>query len=84
MPKAATKKKKANGKRPIQPYEHSGKQRINNPPVGLVTPQTDPDLPTHKTYYYVQTVPSPAPASRLRPPPPSPARLGGQKGAQLL
>jgi adenine-specific DNA-methyltransferase len=58
MPKAATKKKKANGKRPIEPYEHAGKQRINNPPVGLVTPQTDPDLPTHKVYDYVQPVPS--------------------------
>jgi len=29
-------------KRPIERYEHKDKKRINNPPVGLVTPQTDP------------------------------------------
>jgi adenine-specific DNA-methyltransferase len=57
MPKSATKRGKKN-KRPIEPYQHTGKQRINNPPVGLVTPQTDPDLPTHKTYDYPQPVPS--------------------------
>ena len=37
-------------KRPIERYEHSDKKRINNPPVGLVTPETDPVAPTHKTY----------------------------------
>ena len=59
MPKASAKKaKRKTGKRPIEPYEHPGKQRINNPPVGLVNPQTDPDLPTHKTYDYMQPVPS--------------------------
>ena len=40
-------------KRPIETYEHTGKKRINNPPVGLVTTETDPPLPTHKTYEYV-------------------------------
>ena len=45
-------------KRPIERYEHKDKKRINNPPVGLVTPETDPPLPTHKTYDYPQPVPS--------------------------
>ena len=40
-------------KRPIERYEHSDKKRINNPPVGLVTPETDPVAPTHKTYDYI-------------------------------
>jgi adenine-specific DNA-methyltransferase len=39
-------------KRPIEQYDHKGKTRVNNPPVGLVTPQTDPPAPTHKTYEY--------------------------------
>ncbi len=54
-------RKRANrrpSKRPVEHYEHSDKQRINNPPVGLVTPETDPPLPTHKTYDYVTPVPS--------------------------
>ena len=29
--------------RPIETYQHAGKERLNNPPVGLVTPETDPD-----------------------------------------
>lgn len=45
-------------KRPIERYEHKDKKRINNPPVGLVTPETDPPLPTHKPYDYVTPVPS--------------------------
>ena len=43
-------KKRTGGKpskRPIERYEHSDKKRINNPPVGLVTPETDPVAPTH-------------------------------------
>ena len=28
-------------KMPIETYEHKDKQRLNNPPVGLVTPETD-------------------------------------------
>ena len=30
-------------KREIENYAHSGKERVNNPPVGLVTPETDED-----------------------------------------
>jgi adenine-specific DNA-methyltransferase len=28
-------------KKPIDQYDHKGKKRVNNPPVGLVTPATD-------------------------------------------
>jgi adenine-specific DNA-methyltransferase len=52
-------------KRPIERYEHSGKKRVNNPPVGLVTPETDPPLPTHKTYDYVEPVPTVKPGKDL-------------------
>ncbi|MFZ2634395.1 MAG: site-specific DNA-methyltransferase [Desulfosalsimonadaceae bacterium] len=37
---------------PIESYEHTDKQRLNNPPVGLVTPDTDPDAGAKKTYAY--------------------------------
>ena len=30
-------------KRPIESYDHRDKDRLNNPPVGLVTPETDQD-----------------------------------------
>jgi adenine-specific DNA-methyltransferase len=36
-------KTKTESKLPIESYEHRDKQRVNNPPVGLVTPETDPD-----------------------------------------
>ncbi len=39
-------------KRQIDQYDHRGKTRVNNPPVGLVTPRTDPPAATHKTYAY--------------------------------
>jgi adenine-specific DNA-methyltransferase len=43
-------------KRPIEQYAHKDKQRVNNPPVGLVTPDTDPDVkadgPPKKKYAY--------------------------------
>jgi adenine-specific DNA-methyltransferase len=42
----------SHNKRPIESYEHRDKQRINNPPVGLVTPDTDPDSGAKKTYAY--------------------------------
>ena len=29
--------------KPIGSYDHSGTERVNNPPVGLVTARTDPD-----------------------------------------
>jgi adenine-specific DNA-methyltransferase len=37
--------------KPIEQYDHQGKERVNNPPVGLVTPDTDIDS-TRKTYAY--------------------------------
>ncbi len=49
-------KKEGAKKRPIEQYAHKGKERLNNPPVGLVTPDTDPDVkkavPPKKTYAY--------------------------------
>lgn len=45
------KKKSENGKRKIEQYDHKDKTRVNNPPVGLVTPKTDPDQ-GQKTYQY--------------------------------
>ncbi|MCM2357309.1 MAG: site-specific DNA-methyltransferase [Geobacteraceae bacterium] len=45
--------KTTESKRPIESYEHKDKQRVNNPPVGLVTPDTDPDVgQKKKTYAY--------------------------------
>ncbi|SFV30253.1 hypothetical protein SAMN05660895_0740 [Thermoflavifilum thermophilum] len=42
------KKQPSSAKRPVESYEHRGKERLNNPPVGLVTPETDPDAtPLH-------------------------------------
>lgn len=41
-------------KRVIESYDHKDKQRTNNPPVGLVTPDTDPDAGTRKTYAVVR------------------------------
>lgn len=39
-------------KKQIEQYEHSDKERANNPHVGLVTPATDPDTGVKKTYEY--------------------------------
>ena len=36
----------------IKQYEHSDKDRPNNPPVGLVSPNTDPDTGIKKSYHY--------------------------------
>lgn len=38
-------------KKPIESYDHRDKGRLNNPPVGLVTPETDQDA-GRKTYSY--------------------------------
>jgi len=38
-------------KRKLVQYEHKKKKRLNNPPVGLVTPQTDKDAPKKKYEY---------------------------------
>jgi adenine-specific DNA-methyltransferase len=49
------KKTESRKKRPVEQYDHKGKQRVNNPPVGLVTPDTDPDVKTgqpKKKYEY--------------------------------
>lgn len=46
-----TSKKPTVKKRPIEQYEHKDKTRVNNPPVGLVTPDTDKDA-EKKTYTY--------------------------------
>ncbi len=47
-----TNTKAGDKKRPIETYEHKDKERANNPPVGLVTPQTDPDAGRKKSYAY--------------------------------
>jgi adenine-specific DNA-methyltransferase len=52
-------------KRAIDRYEHTDKKRMNNPPVGLVTPETDPPLPTHKIYDYIEPVPTVKPGKNL-------------------
>ena len=46
-----TKRNKAT-KKPIESYDHRNKKRANNPPVGLVTPETAPDAGRRKTYDY--------------------------------
>lgn len=43
--------KKKKSKKPIEQYDHKGKERVNNPPVGLVDAQTDKDT-GKKTYAY--------------------------------
>ncbi len=51
--KRATKAKSAKDKkRVIESYEHKDKQRANNPPVGLVTPGTDPEGGEKSVYAY--------------------------------
>lgn len=42
----------AKKKRSIESYSHEGKKRSNNPPVGLVTPTTDPDVGKKQKYQY--------------------------------
>ena len=42
---------KKDAKRQIDNYVHTGRERLNNPPVGLVTPDTDKDA-GKKTYAY--------------------------------
>ena len=39
-------------KQSVEQYEHTGEERVNNPPVGLVTPQNDPDQGARKNYEY--------------------------------
>jgi len=47
----AVKRKSAGSKRKVEAYQHEGKKRLNNPPAGLVTPETDRDA-GNKTYAY--------------------------------
>jgi adenine-specific DNA-methyltransferase len=42
---------KKDARREIALYAHADKERLNNPPVGLVTPDTDRDA-GKKTYAY--------------------------------
>lgn len=44
-------KKTGGSKRKLESYQHKDKKRLNNPPVGLVTPETDPE-PAKKRYAY--------------------------------
>src|SRR3989339_589065 len=37
--------------KPIEQYNHRGKKRVNNPPVGLVTPETDKESGKKKYAY---------------------------------
>ena len=38
--------------KPIEQYDHADKERANNPPVGLVTPSSDPDRGEKRRYAY--------------------------------
>jgi len=51
MARARGTTKSPSAKRPIIQYDHKDKQRANNPPVGLVTPETDRDA-GRKAYAY--------------------------------
>ena len=46
-----TTRRRPRARRPIESYDHRDKERLNNPPVGLVTPDTDQDA-GRKTYAY--------------------------------
>ncbi|MBM3165046.1 MAG: site-specific DNA-methyltransferase [Bacteroidetes bacterium] len=52
MAKRINKATKANTQKPIEQYEHKDKQRVNNPPVGLVDAHTDKGGYKKKTYQY--------------------------------
>lgn len=43
---------KKTSKKQIEQYEHTDKERANNPQVGLVTPASDPDTGAMKKYEY--------------------------------
>jgi adenine-specific DNA-methyltransferase len=44
-------RERKSSKKPIEQYDHKDKKRVNNPPVGLVTPDTDKET-GKKTYAY--------------------------------
>jgi len=45
-------RRKKPSKKDIEQYDHKDKERLNNPPVGLVTPDTDKDTGRKKQYQY--------------------------------
>ena len=45
-------KKNSGTKRKVESYQHTDKTRLNNPPVGLVTPATDPETRDRINYAY--------------------------------
>src|SRR5688500_6814917 len=49
--KMKTPSKKAATQKAIERYEHRDKQRLNNPPVGLINADSEPEEP-RKTYAY--------------------------------
>ena len=51
MPRSRRPARGAEGKA-IEPYQHLDKQRLNNPPVGLVTPETDPLVGPQRPFAY--------------------------------
>lgn len=44
-------KKRQSDNKEIEQYDHKGKERVNIPPVGLVTPETDRETGS-KSYAY--------------------------------
>lgn len=52
MAKKVNKATKTTSQKPIEQYEHKDKQRVNNPPVGLVDAHTDNGGYKKKTYQY--------------------------------
>lgn len=44
-------RKTTSPKRQIESYEHTKEKRVNNPPVGLVMPETNPDTGQKKKFY---------------------------------
>jgi adenine-specific DNA-methyltransferase len=52
MAKRINKATKTTAQKPIEQYEHKDKQRVNNPPVGLVDAHTDNGGYKKKTYQY--------------------------------
>jgi hypothetical protein len=51
MPRKVKEISSRQAKKPIKQYDHKDKKRANNPPVGLVKPETDPDMPAKKYAY---------------------------------
>src|SRR3990170_8202007 len=48
----ARKRKTDTSQKPIEQYDHKDKQRLNNPPVGLVDARTDNGGSKKRTYQY--------------------------------